>query len=212
MLTLALRTVPLFAVIVGFAMALGAYMNYSGVRSAYLDLIASRMEMVVDDVGNIVESAVSVGIPPAEQVTLPAILERLASSDPLIQSIDAVAPDGTILFSNMPARAGTVFSSDHTNVFELTRPVLNDFGVEEVRLVIRYDRLTPIEHVNRFGAAVLADALPAGLIAVLAGSLAAFVLLSGLHRRAERIADHGQADAIDSFNAEIDRLKADQAT
>ena len=39
MLKLALRTLPLFAVIVGFAMALGAYMNYSGVRGAYLEVL-----------------------------------------------------------------------------------------------------------------------------------------------------------------------------
>ena len=50
MIRLALRTLPVFAVIIGFAMTLAAYMNFSGVRSAYLDLIHSRMAMMAEDI------------------------------------------------------------------------------------------------------------------------------------------------------------------
>ena len=52
MVRLTLRILPVFAVIIGFAMALAAYMNFSGVRIAYLDLIRSRMAMMAEDIGN----------------------------------------------------------------------------------------------------------------------------------------------------------------
>lgn len=209
MLKLALRTLPLFAIIVGFAMALGAYMNFSGVRGAYLDLIRSRMQMVADDVGTVVDSAVSVGIPPAEQVTLPSLLTRQAEADPLILSIDAVAPDGRILFSSAPDRATQAEPTEEGDVFVLRRPVRNDFDVEVAEIYVRYDRAAPSGQVNGFGRAVLADALPAGLIAVLAGSLAAFLVLSHLHRRAGRVTDEGESDAIGAARRDIEAAAAE---
>lgn len=202
MLRLALRTVPLFAVIVGFAMALGAYMNYSGVRGAYLDLIRDRMQMVAADVGTVIESAVSVGIPPAEQVTLPALLARQAEADPLIRAIAVVAPDGQPLFSSLPEGAPPP-APGAAGIARIERPALNDFGAEVARLVIFYDRSAPDARIDGFGTAVLADALPAGLVAILAGSLAAFLVLTRLHRRASRAAA-GRDDPIAAADREID--------
>jgi len=209
MLKLALRTLPLFAIIVGFAMALGAYMNFSGVRTAYLDLIGSRMTLVADEVGTVVEAAVSVGIPPAEQVTLPALLGRQAEADPLILSIDVAAPDGRILFSSTEDRAMQSGAVEEPDVLVLTRTVRNDFDVTVAQVQVHYDRALPGGQVNRFGRAVLADALPAGLAAVLAGSLAAFLVLSHLHRRATRATDEGSGDAIEAARREIEAAAAD---
>ncbi len=202
MLRLALRTLPLFAVIVGFAMALGAYMNYSGVRGAYLDLIRDRMQMVATDVGTVIESAVSVGIPPSEQVTLPTLLARQAEADPIIRAIHVVAPDGQLLFTSEPD-AGAPQAGDAGEVLTIERPALNDFGVEVARLVILYDRSALDARIEGFGRAILADALPAGLIAVFAGSLAAFLVLTRLHRRASRVAVD-RDDAIAAARREID--------
>lgn len=202
MLRLALRTLPLFAVIVGFAMALGAYMNFSGVRGAYLDLIRDRMQMVATDVGTVIESAVSVGIPPAEQVTLPALLARQAEADPIIRAINVVAPDGRLLFSSEPETDAPP-AGDAGEVLTIERPTLNDFGVEVARLVIVYDRSASSARIESFGRAILADALPAGLIAVLAGSLAAFLVLTRLHRRAS-LAAAGRDDAIAAAGREIE--------
>jgi hypothetical protein len=207
MLKLALRTLPLFAVIVGFAMALGAYMNYSGVRGAYLDLIASRMQMVLDDVAANVESAVSVGIPPAEQTTLPALLTRLAEADPLIHSIDVETPDGTVLFSSTPRDAAA--DGGKTNDFSVSRTVTNDFGAPVVDLHVHYDSTTPTANVDSFANSVLADALPAGLLAALAGSLAAFLILRRLHARAARTVNHGFPDTIDVAHRALDTLASD---
>ncbi|MEJ8571567.1 hypothetical protein [Microbaculum marinum] len=204
MLKLALRTLPLFAVIVGFAMALGAYMNYSGVRSAYLDLIASRMHMVLDDVAANVESAVSVGIPPAEQTTLPALLTRLVEADPLIRSISVVAPDGEVLFGSGSEADRT--ATPDADSFEVGRTVTNDFGAPVVDLHVRYDRQAPTEKIDAFATAVLADAIPAGLLAALAGSLAALLILRRLHGRAARTVNHGIVDTIDIANREVEKL------
>lgn len=208
MLRLALRTLPLFAVIVGFAMALGAYMNYSGVRGAYLDLIRDRMQMVATDVGTVIESAVSVGIPPAEQVTLPTLLARQAEADPIIRAIHVVAPDGRLLFSSEP-EADAPQPGDAGEVLTIERPALNDFGVEVARLVIFYDRSASDARVEGFGRAILADALPAGLIAVLAGSLAAFLVLTRLHRRASRAAA-GRDDAISTADRDMDEITGER--
>lgn len=205
MLKLAARTLPLFAVIVGVAMALGAYMNYAGVRSAYLDQIQSRLQMVLDDVGVSAESAVSVGIPPAEQITLPPLLARLAAADPLIVSLDVVAPDGTVLFSSDSGRAGAT-TGDTPGVTALDRPVRNDFGARVASVILRYDRSTVEARTDSFGAAVLADALPAGLLAALAASLTAFAVLRGLHRRAERVADRLVPDTLAEVERDVETM------
>src|SRR6187397_2431960 len=106
MFRLASRTLPVFAVIIGFAMALAAYMNFSGVRSAYLELIRSRMAMMAEGIGNNIAAAQTVGIRLSEQTTLPALLARQATTDPLMLSIDVAAEDGSILFSSASARLG----------------------------------------------------------------------------------------------------------
>ena len=210
MLKLAFRTLPLFAVIVGFAMALGAYMNYSGVRGAYFDLIASRMAMVLDDVATNVESAVSGGIQPSEQTLLPARLARLTEAEPLIRSIDVVAPDGKVLFTSAPG--GKSAEQRAGDAFRLTRTVKNDFGAPVTDLVVYYDRQAPSERIDRLGAAILSDALPAGILAALAGSLAAFLVLRQLYRRADRAVNSNSVDVIDVVEREIDALSADRTS
>jgi hypothetical protein len=208
MLKLALRTLPFFAVIVGFAMALGAYMNYSGVRGAYLDLIESRMTMVLDDLATNVDSAVSVGIPPSEQTLLPSLLARLTEAESLIRSIEVEAPDGEVLFTSASGRKGTQVAVGNT--FQLARTVKNDFGAPVAKLVVYYDRQAPTEKIDRLGASILSDALPAGILAALAGSIAAFLVLRQLHRRADRAVNSNSVDVIDVVEREIDELSADQ--
>lgn len=206
MLILALRMLPLFAVIVGLALALGAYMNFSGVRGAYLDLIESRMEMVAEEVVTVVEAAVSVGIAPAEQVTLPDLLDRQAHADPLIRVIETLGPDGAILFSSAPAGTGAAGGEPEveSGLIVVARPVLNDFGVQVALIRVRYDATVPETRVAAFGRGVLADAVPAGLAAALAGSLAAMLVLTHLHRRGLRAAQPENDDALAAADREIE--------
>ncbi|NBC31558.1 MAG: hypothetical protein GVY13_02665 [Alphaproteobacteria bacterium] len=210
MLFFALRMLPLFAVIAGLALALGAYMTFSGVRGAYLDLIDSRMAMVAEDVGTVVEAAVSVGIPPAEQVTLPALLDRQAEADPLIRAIEVRSPDGAVLFGSAAgpapdtANGGEDPGAGAVPPFHVARPVLNDFGVAVADIRVRYDSTVPGARIAAFGRGVLADAVPAGIAAALAGSLAAMLVLSRLHGRAGRLAVAGGDDPLTTADREVE--------
>lgn len=105
MIRLAIRTLPVFAVIIGFAMILAAFHNFSGVRTAYLDLIRSRMAMTAGSIANDIATANSLGIRLTEQTTLPDLLARQSSGDPLLLSIDVADSEGGILFSSDPASA-----------------------------------------------------------------------------------------------------------
>lgn len=206
MLKLSFRILPLFAAVVGLAMALGAYMNYSGVRGAYLDLIGSRMQMVADEVGTVIEAAVSVGIAAPEQITLPDLLSRQTQADRLILSIDVIQPSGAILFSSDPDRTAGTAPEAGSQAAVIDRPILNDFGVTVARVQIRYDTRPQDTAVAEFGQQVLTDAVPTSILAVLAGSLAAFLILSMLHRQARRASDPGGADAVVEAREEIDRI------
>ncbi|WP_137390876.1 hypothetical protein [Rhodoligotrophos defluvii] len=195
MLRLALRTLPLFAIIVSFAVALGAYMNFSGVRGAYTELIRSRLQMVAEEVEHDILSATALAIPLSEQTTLPALLARQAAADPAILSIDVESPEGSTLFSSVPARVGAPHRPDGQS-FDVTKPVLNDFGAVIGRVVVRYDRTGMREGIGSLAAGIAGDAVPAGLMAMLAGSLAAFLIMTRLHGRARRLSEPGAPDAV----------------
>lgn len=189
MISLAIRTLPVFAVIIGFAMALAAYMNFSGVRSAYLDLIRSRMSMMADDIGTDIAAAHALGIRLSEQTTLPPLLARQAGSDPLMLSIDILGDNGQVLFSSDPGRVGL---EDNAALdgrgFRQEHRIVNDFGAPVGVVVVRLDRAAVEGTIEAFRVDIFKNAVPAGLGAVLAGSLICLLLLVRLHRRAERSA------------------------
>ncbi|MGF7158911.1 hypothetical protein FHS85_000521 [Rhodoligotrophos appendicifer] len=209
MLRLAFRTLPLFAVIVGFAIALGAYMNFSGVRGAYLELIRSRMEVVAKELDRDVDSAVSLGIPLSEQITLPALLARQASADPLILSIDVASPEGKTLFSSKPDRDGATEPSDHDpEAHVLSHRILNDFGASVGTVVIRYSRAETSAKISALGKEIIGRAVPAGVLAVLAGCLAAFLVLTRLHNKARTASHQNSSDAIARAESELHTVEA----
>ncbi len=72
--------------------------------------------------------------------------------------------------------------------------------------------LTDYDAIDRLGAAILSDALPAGILAALAGSLAAFLVLRQLYRRADRAVNSNSVDVIDVVEREIDALSADRTS
>jgi len=195
MLRLALRTLPLFAVIASIAVALGAYMNFSGVRSAYVELIQSRLAIIAEDIERDILSAVTLGIPITEQVTLSDLLVRQAATDKSIVSIDVDNPDGVTLFSSVGNRAGRRAVADG-DTFDVRRPVMNDFGASIGSVVVRYDRAVMSNRIARFADNIITSAIPAGIGAMLAGSLAAFFIIALLHRRAAAIAKDAGQDAI----------------
>lgn len=208
MLRLALRTVPLFAVIVGFAMALAAYMNFSGVRGAYLDLIRSRMATMAEDVHNDVNAALALGIRLPEQVTLPAVLARQAASDPLMLSIDVLGVDGEVVFSSDQARVGAPDRpAEDPRAFRYTRNIANDFGAPVGTVIVRLDNAVITANVERLWRDVVTNAIPAGIAAVIAGSFACFLLLTRLHRRAAWMVRAEGGEALGRAAAEVERLE-----
>ena len=166
MIRLALRTVPVFAVIIGFAMALAAYMNFSGVRSAYLDLIHSRMAMMAEDI--------------AKDITRLAKLQEMLYAEDrrsvliILQAMDAGGKDGTIkhVMSGLNPQGCEVTSfkvpsaeeADHDFLWRIHKAVprrgnigiFNRSHYEDV-LVVRVHNLVPREvwkerydQINRF--------------------------------------------------------------
>ncbi|WP_442579738.1 hypothetical protein ACSBOB_30340 [Mesorhizobium sp. ASY16-5R] len=194
MIRLALRTVPVFAVIIGFAMFLAAYMNFSGVRSAYLDLIRSRMAMTADGIGNDISTASTLGIRLTEQTTLPGLLARQAATDPLTLSIDVASDDGTVVFSSDAKRVGANDAAGgDASAFRQEDHIVNDIGAPVGTVVVRLNRSAIDAEIDRLRFDILNGAVPAGLFAVAAGSLICLLLLTNLHRRARRSA-LGQSD------------------
>lgn len=211
MLRLAIRTLPVFAVIIGFAMFLAAYMNFSGVRSAYLDLIRSRMAMMAEGIGTDISTAHALGIRLSEQTTLPNLLTRQAATDPLMLSIDVASDDGAVVFSSDATRVGAqdVASTDGV-AFRHERRIVNDFGAPVGAVIIRLDRSAIDKTVAQLRFDILNGAVPAGLGAVVAGSLICLLLLVRLHRRARQSAsDQADDDAIARAAIEMERLQLD---
>ncbi|MFN3547874.1 MAG: hypothetical protein ACK4U0_10335 [Mesorhizobium sp.] len=207
MMRLAVRFLPVFAVIIGFAVALAAYMNFSGVRTAYLDLVRARMEMIATAVATDVAAANSIGIALPEQSTLPELLSRQAAADPLLRSIDVTGVDGTIIFSSDPGRVGAAHSDD-VPVLRHFAQVTNDLGAVVGTIDVRLDRAGIDAALDRLRLDVFASALPAGLGAVGVGCLMALLLLSGLYRRARRFSEqHQPQDPISRAETEVARLR-----
>src|SRR5262245_58474245 len=165
MIRLALRTLPVFAVIIGFAMALAAYMNFSGVRSAYLDLIRSRMSMMAEDIANDIVTANEIGIRLSEQTTLPALLARQTVTDPLMLSIDVVSDGGDTLFSSDATRPGRKDdAAGDTGAFRYVRQIVNNFGAPVGSVIVRLDRAAIDQRIDSLRFDIMTGALPAGLV------------------------------------------------
>jgi hypothetical protein len=214
MFRLAIRTLPVFAVIIGLAMALAAYMNFSGVRSAYLDLIRSRMAMMAEGIGNDISAARALGIRLTEQTTLTELLARQAAADPLTLSIDVAADDGAIVFSSDRSRVGEPDAAAlDAQAFRHEQRIVDDLGEPVGTVVVRLDRAAMDGEIDRLRFDVLSGAVPAGLGAVAAGSLICLLLLANLHRRARRSADGGaDDDPIVRAATEMQHLQADART
>src|SRR5437588_2762487 len=195
MIRLALRTLPVFALIIGFAMALAAYMNFVGVRSAYLDLIHSRMAMIAEDIAKDIATAHELGIRLSEQTALPGVLARQAAADPLMLSIDVISEGGETLFSSDRDRIGKAADAQRdTAAFRHERRIVNDFGAPVGTVVVRLDRSAIDAKVGALRFDILMGALPAGIVAVFAGTLVCLFLLVLLHHKARRSAFSPAAD------------------
>ncbi|WP_339947602.1 hypothetical protein [uncultured Albimonas sp.] len=208
MIRLAARTLPVFAAIIGFAMALAAYLNFSGVRTAYLDLVRARAGMIARDIAADASAAQGFGIRLTEQRTLAELLARQAATDPLILSIDVTTPDGRVLFSSAPARAGAPAPpAGEDAAFRQAEPVIGALGAPVGEVLVRLDGATMDATVAGLRRDVLLGAVPAGLGAVATGCLLALALLSRLRARARRASAAEHADMIAEAENEMAGLR-----
>lgn len=207
MLRLAVRTLPVFAIIIGFAVALAAYLNFSGVRTAYLDLTRARMDMIANAVGMDIVAANSLGISLPEQATLPELLSRQSGTDPSVRSIDVADSEGRILFSSDPQRVGGHYAEE-SDIMRQKLDVTNDFGVVIGAVDVRLGRAEIEAAIEKLRVDLFAGAVPAGLGAVLVGCLGALFMLSRLYRRARRLSDEShQIAPIDRAHEQMARLE-----
>lgn len=187
-----IRTVLLFAVIIGFCLALGAYLSYANVRGHYQEILDTRLRMVAERIGVVAETAQSIGIPLAEQQTLPGLLMRERIATPLLLSIDVASAEGRVLFSTDPARLDSRLESgtaDDALAFHRSRMISNDFGLTTGEIRLRYDRLKVERRLDGLARDIVLDVTPAiaaGLVVGCGG-----ILLLMLRRRE----DDGEDDA-----------------
>lgn len=212
MFRLAIRTVPVFAVILGLAVSLAAYLNFSGVRTAYFDIIRSRMAMTSQGISRDISAASALGIPLAEQAMLPDLLRRQAATDPLMLSLDVVSDEGPVVFSSDPSRVGSEYpAAADIAAFRYEDHLVNDFGASIGTVVVRLDRSAIASGVDRLWYDILNDAIPAGLAAVAIGSFACLFLFTALRREARDATEGRTGDHIEQAAAEMKRLEPDAA-
>lgn len=182
---LAVRVVVLFAVIIGFCVALGAYMNYSSVRTAYLGAIHSRLQVVADGIRHVIETAQSLGIGLAAQPTLTPLLKERHQVSPLLLSIDVYNTQHRVLYSSAPARVGSRLSATaiRNGTYREVEPVVNNLGLTTGGLLLRFDRKLIDQKLNGLAWAVLDATLPALFGALAIGCGGVMLLLIRLRRQ-----------------------------
>src|SRR5690606_7639653 len=136
------------------------------------DIIRSRMAMTAQSIGSDISTASTLGIPLAEQVTLPDLLARQAGADPLTLSIDVLSDSGKVTFSSDPERMGLQdAASGDVIAFRYEDHITNDFGASIGTVVVRLDQPSIASEVDGLGRDILRGAIPTGLVAVVLGSL-----------------------------------------
>lgn len=181
-----IRAALLFAAIIGFSLVLGTYLSYSNVRGNYQAIIDSRIRVVADRLGVIVETAQSLGIPLAEQQTLAELLSRERGTIPLLLSIDVASAEGRVLFSSEPERVDTRLEPaavDDPLAIHLHRRIINDFGLTTGAIRLRYDRRAIERRLDGLARDVMLDATPAIVGGLVIGCGGILLLMLRLQRR-----------------------------
>lgn len=187
----ALRLVPVYALVCGLGVAIGAYLDFVALRSAYLDVVRTRFTALAGQVVTNAETSLTLRTPLAEQETLVAFAQREQGLDPLILSIDIADANEIILLSTQAARAGSKIAVS-ADALLLREPIRDDIARTVGHVAIRYDARRVGETVDRLWSDMLQIALPVALIAVLVGSLLSGLLLNRLAKRIETAGDPGR--------------------
>ena len=172
-----------------FAVGMAALLNYFKYRSTADRLITGRLIVIGKGIENSIQSSLALGLSFNELATLPSLIERERTADPLIREIKVFDPEGQPLYGTnrlsmnrpVPAtwlaaarRAGDASWSvkeDGNNAVGIS--IKNSFGLTVGYLALNYERVS----IDRAAHAVGQElALAALAIFAAAAALAALAL------------------------------------
>jgi len=172
-----------------FAVGMAALLNYFKYRSTADRLITARLIVIGKGVENSIQASLSLGLSFKELGTLPALMERARTADPLIREIKVFDPKGQPMYGTNPQgmtqtapaswlaaarRAGdaswSVIEDDNSAV---GISIKNNFGLIVGYLALNYSRTTIDRDAHAVGRGLALAAL--GIFAA-AAALAALLL------------------------------------
>ncbi len=183
------RMIAVAVLVCLFAVGMAAMLNYFKYRSTADRLITARLIVIGKGVENSIQASLSLGLSFKELDTLPALMERARTADPLIREIKVFDPKGQPLYGTNPQgmtqtapaswlaaarRAGdaswSVIEDDNSAV---GISIKNNFGLIVGYLALNYSRTTIDSDAHAVGRGL---ALAALAIFAAAAALAALVL------------------------------------
>ncbi len=202
------------ALVAAAAIALSAFLNYGAVRVSYKESLAQRFTIVTERVGEIIEKALSLGLPMAGQDTLAALLPREQADDPLVISLDVVNDRGQVLFSSDSSRVGKLVPVDEPSVPHYRRDIATDFGVGAGAVILRASGKAIDGGLEQVAGELRQTALLASLAAMLLAFWGVPWLIRGLNRSVIPVdpAPGDERPALPpELAAELDEIERQQA-
>jgi len=191
--------------IVTFAVGLSVLLNEFSFEKSYREMVASRYEYSLKDMGRGIELSLGLGLDLDQAKNIGPLIRESATEDPYIRSVRVYDDRGRILFSNhkeevgkkVPASWPGVSGDQHEDLwhreqeddFVLGYPLFNTFHKYEGTLALSYSRkaVSRVEgHVRR---RLLLEALGVLAVSGLLGALVIWVALRDFVRRLARISD-----------------------
>ncbi len=93
------RMIHIAVIVTGFAVGMAGLLNYFKYRSVAEHLVTERLTFTGGQIENSIQDSMSLGLQFSDLGTLPATLQRLRSTDDLIQGIDIFDVHGKTLYS-----------------------------------------------------------------------------------------------------------------
>ncbi|MFA9460244.1 hypothetical protein [Thiohalorhabdus methylotrophus] len=189
--------------IVTFAVGLSALLNEFSFEKSYEELVASRYEYSLKDMGRSIELSLGLGLSLGEAKNIGALIRESAAEDPYIRSVLVYDDEGNILFSSKagedrgrvpstwPGSSGdrreSLWSREQDRAFVLGYPLFNPFNQYEGTLALSYSRDAVSGVVGKVRSRLMLQALGVLVVSGLVGALVIWLALGGFVRRLSRI-------------------------
>lgn len=165
------RTIAFVAALLVGGLCLAGWMGLSAIQGAHQTAMEGAIGVALDDIGRTVEAGARLGIAPAEQANLHAVIASESTGVPMLHRISVLDARGAVLAS------GPSIGPEPTAPGQLRRPVLDDLG-EPIAVIAGHYDTAPI---RRQTTALGRTLLGAGTLAALVlGLLAALLIRRGV--------------------------------